>query len=152
MFETLLPTQTNIITSLCRLQYDWFIMFDCRRSDTPLIYRAVPSWFVQVESIVDKLLASNAQTYWLAHHQLWFLCFRQFNSLLRRYYSDCHYVVVLYNCIFVHFLSVPVSSLTLDIDIIGLVVTSCSSFWGGLFWGWMTTTTCAVSVAGCHLL
>jgi len=37
----------------------------CWRSDTPLIYRAVPSWFVKVESIKDKLLANNAQTYWV---------------------------------------------------------------------------------------
>ncbi|KAI8462538.1 MAG: hypothetical protein J3K34DRAFT_182080 [Monoraphidium minutum] len=37
----------------------------CWRSDTPLIYRAVPSWFVAVESIKDKLLANNTQTYWV---------------------------------------------------------------------------------------
>lgn len=37
----------------------------CWRSDTPLIYKAVPSWFVAVESIRDKLLASNAQAYWV---------------------------------------------------------------------------------------
>jgi isoleucyl-tRNA synthetase len=37
----------------------------CWRSDTPLIYRAVPSWFVRVEHMVDKLLVSNSQTYWV---------------------------------------------------------------------------------------
>lgn len=37
----------------------------CWRSDTPLIYKAVPSWFVAVESIRDKLLKNNAQTYWV---------------------------------------------------------------------------------------
>lgn len=37
----------------------------CWRSDTPLIYRAVPSWFVRVEHMVDKLLASNSTTYWV---------------------------------------------------------------------------------------
>lgn len=37
----------------------------CWRSDTPLIYKAVPSWFVAVESIRDRLLASNAQAYWV---------------------------------------------------------------------------------------
>jgi isoleucyl-tRNA synthetase len=31
----------------------------CYRSDTPLIYRAIPSWFVRVESIRDKLIANN---------------------------------------------------------------------------------------------
>jgi isoleucyl-tRNA synthetase len=37
----------------------------CWRSDTPLIYKAVPSWFVAVESIKDRLLANNAGTYWV---------------------------------------------------------------------------------------
>lgn len=37
----------------------------CWRSDTPLIYKAVPSWFVAVEAIKDKLLANNAGTYWV---------------------------------------------------------------------------------------
>ncbi|KAK4369720.1 hypothetical protein RND71_009195 [Anisodus tanguticus] len=37
----------------------------CWRSDTPLIYRAVPSWFIMVEKIKDKLLANNKQTYWV---------------------------------------------------------------------------------------
>ncbi|EKX47477.1 hypothetical protein GUITHDRAFT_157645 [Guillardia theta CCMP2712] len=37
----------------------------CWRSDTPLIYKAVPNWFVNVESIKDKLLANNAKTEWV---------------------------------------------------------------------------------------
>lgn len=37
----------------------------CYRSDTPLIYRAVPSWFVKVAPIVDKLVKNNNQTYWV---------------------------------------------------------------------------------------
>eukprot|EP00731_Ephydatia_muelleri_P007312 Em0003g1560a len=37
----------------------------CWRSETPLIYKAVPSWFIKVESIVDKLLACNKQYYWV---------------------------------------------------------------------------------------
>ena len=37
----------------------------CWRSDTPLIYKAVPSWFVAVESIKEKLLANNEETYWV---------------------------------------------------------------------------------------
>lgn len=37
----------------------------CWRSDTPLIYRAVPSWFVKVESLKEKLLENNKQTYWV---------------------------------------------------------------------------------------
>lgn len=37
----------------------------CWRSDTPLIYRAISTWFVKVEAIKDKLLANNAQTNWV---------------------------------------------------------------------------------------
>lgn len=37
----------------------------CWRSDTPLIYKAVPSWFVRVENIADKLLKNNAESYWV---------------------------------------------------------------------------------------
>lgn len=37
----------------------------CWRSDTPLIYKAVPSWFVRVEHMSQRLLAASAQTYWV---------------------------------------------------------------------------------------
>ncbi|XP_076384937.1 isoleucyl-tRNA synthetase isoform X1 [Megalopta genalis] len=37
----------------------------CWRSDTPLIYRAVPSWFIRVEAIKDKLVTANSNTYWV---------------------------------------------------------------------------------------
>lgn len=37
----------------------------CWRSETPLIYRAVPSWFVRVENIKDQLLENNKKTYWV---------------------------------------------------------------------------------------
>jgi len=37
----------------------------CWRSDTPLLYRAVPSWFVKVSEIRDRLLKNNAETYWV---------------------------------------------------------------------------------------
>ncbi|XP_048329423.1 isoleucine--tRNA ligase, cytoplasmic [Ziziphus jujuba] len=37
----------------------------CPRSKTPLIYRAVPSWFVRVEQLKDQLLENNKQTYWV---------------------------------------------------------------------------------------
>lgn len=37
----------------------------CWRSDTPLIYKAVPSWFVSVEKIKPQLLANNNLTYWV---------------------------------------------------------------------------------------
>ncbi|KAK9864727.1 hypothetical protein WJX84_010606 [Apatococcus fuscideae] len=37
----------------------------CWRSETPLIYRAVPSWFVRVEVLKERLLANNAKTSWV---------------------------------------------------------------------------------------
>jgi len=37
----------------------------CWRSDTPLIYRAIPSWFIRVEHFRDKLLENNGKTYWV---------------------------------------------------------------------------------------
>jgi len=37
----------------------------CWRSDTPLIYKAVPSWFVKVEEIRDKIVKNNNETYWV---------------------------------------------------------------------------------------
>nr|BFD63284.1 isoleucine--tRNA ligase [Bdellovibrio sp. HM001] len=40
----------------------------CYRSDTPLIYRAVSSWFVAVEKIKEELIANNKQTTWVPDH------------------------------------------------------------------------------------
>lgn len=40
----------------------------CYRSDTPLIYRAVSSWFVAVEKIKEELVAANKTTNWVPEH------------------------------------------------------------------------------------
>ena len=40
----------------------------CYRSDTPLIYRAIPSWFVRVSEMRDKLQASNEKIHWVPEH------------------------------------------------------------------------------------
>lgn len=40
----------------------------CYRSDTPLIYRAVSSWFIAVEKIKDQLIEANKQTTWVPDH------------------------------------------------------------------------------------
>eukprot|EP00917_Polyrhabdina_sp_WS-2016_P022233 GHVP01048280.1.p1 GENE.GHVP01048280.1~~GHVP01048280.1.p1 ORF type:complete len:1092 (+),score=217.28 GHVP01048280.1:19-3294(+) len=37
----------------------------CWRSDTPLIYKAVPSWFVRVEEIKDQISESNDKVNWV---------------------------------------------------------------------------------------
>lgn len=40
----------------------------CWRSDTPLIYKAVTTWFVAVEKIKEQLLESNKQIHWTPEH------------------------------------------------------------------------------------
>ena len=40
----------------------------CWRCDTPLIYRAVSTWFVRVEQMRDRLLAANRQIHWVPEH------------------------------------------------------------------------------------
>ena len=39
-------------------------VYVCCRSETPLIYKAVASWFVRVEHAQEKLLDNNTLTYW----------------------------------------------------------------------------------------
>lgn len=40
----------------------------CPRSDTPLIYRTLPSWFVKVTAVKDKLTTHNQTINWLPEH------------------------------------------------------------------------------------
>mmetsp|Transcript_39469 Transcript_39469/g.156718 ORF Transcript_39469/g.156718 Transcript_39469/m.156718 type:complete len:1155 (-) Transcript_39469:451-3915(-) len=37
----------------------------CWRSETPLIYKAVPAWFVKAEELKDKLLENNLKSSWV---------------------------------------------------------------------------------------
>ncbi|CAG2209390.1 IARS [Mytilus edulis] len=43
----------------------------CWRSETPLIYKAVPSWFVRVEQCTEQLLENNSKTYWVPENRYW---------------------------------------------------------------------------------
>ncbi|NOX50296.1 MAG: isoleucine--tRNA ligase, partial [Gammaproteobacteria bacterium] len=40
----------------------------CYRSDTPLIYRAIPSWYVNVTAVQQRLVAANEQVHWVPEH------------------------------------------------------------------------------------
>lgn len=40
----------------------------CWRSDTPLIYKAITTWFLQVEAIKDKLISANEGVHWVPEH------------------------------------------------------------------------------------
>lgn len=40
----------------------------CWRTDTPLIYRTISSWYVKVTDIVKNLVTANQEIYWLPEH------------------------------------------------------------------------------------
>jgi len=40
----------------------------CPRSDTPIIYRTIDSWYVKVEQMRDKLVAANQEIHWVPEH------------------------------------------------------------------------------------
>lgn len=40
----------------------------CWRCSSPLIYRAVSSWFVSIEPVKQKMLAANSTVFWVPHH------------------------------------------------------------------------------------
>ncbi|EUD67640.1 isoleucyl-tRNA synthetase [Plasmodium inui San Antonio 1] len=40
----------------------------CWRSDTPLIYRAIPAWFIRVSNSTKELVKNNETTYWIPYH------------------------------------------------------------------------------------
>lgn len=40
----------------------------CPRSDTPIIYRTIDSWYVRVEQMRDRLIAANQQIKWVPGH------------------------------------------------------------------------------------
>jgi isoleucyl-tRNA synthetase len=66
----------------------------CYRSGLPLMYRAVPSWFVDVDKIKAKLLASNEQINWTPDHikhgrfGKWLENAREWNIARTRYWGN----------------------------------------------------------------
>ena len=40
----------------------------CWRTDTPLIYKSIPTWFVRVDAIKDLLLQGNSTIHWVPEH------------------------------------------------------------------------------------
>ena len=65
----------------------------CPRSKTPLIQRAVPSWFIKVESIVPQLLENLQQTHWvprqvgMGRFYQWLAAARDWNVSRNRYWG-----------------------------------------------------------------
>lgn len=65
----------------------------CPRSKTPLIQRAVPSWFIKVESVVPQLLENLKQTRWVPENvgmgrfYRWLEAARDWNVSRNRYWG-----------------------------------------------------------------
>lgn len=60
----LLKSQGKVVhQGTCHHRYPF-----CPRSDTPLIYKVVTTWFVAVEKIKGRLLAANEQIHWTPFH------------------------------------------------------------------------------------
>ena len=65
----------------------------CPRSKTPLIQRAVPSWFIKVEIFVPQMLANLEQTHWvpkevgMGRFYKWITAARDWNVSRNRYWG-----------------------------------------------------------------
>lgn len=65
----------------------------CYRSDTPLIYRAVPSWFIKIPQIVPQMLENISTQHWTpgfvkeARFRNWIVNARDWNVSRNRYWG-----------------------------------------------------------------
>ena len=67
-FKTIDPDVINILKERNRMIYAGKITHSypfCYRTETPLLYRAIPSWFVKIEDLREKLVEVNNSTYWV---------------------------------------------------------------------------------------
>jgi len=66
----------------------------CWRSETPLIYRAVPGWFIKVEQMIPDLLKNNEESYWVPEFvkqkrfHNWLANARDWNVSRNRYWGN----------------------------------------------------------------
>ncbi len=67
----------------------------CYRTDTPLIYKAIPTWFVRVESMRDRLVALNDEIHWVPEYVgsrrfgNWLADARDWAVSRNRYWGSC---------------------------------------------------------------
>ena len=65
----------------------------CWRSDTPLLYRAVPSWFIKISPIIPQMLENIARSHWVPsfikekRFANWISSARDWNISRNRYWS-----------------------------------------------------------------
>ena len=67
----------------------------CERTDTPLIYRAIDAWYVQVEDLREDMLANNAEVHWMPDHvgtkrfANWLADAKDWNISRNRFWGSC---------------------------------------------------------------
>ncbi len=67
----------------------------CYRTDTPLIYKAIPTWFVHVESIRERMVELNQSIHWVPEHVgdkrfgNWLADARDWAVSRNRYWGSC---------------------------------------------------------------
>ncbi len=67
----------------------------CYRTGTPLIYKAIPTWFVAVESFRDRMVELNEQVHWVPEHVgsrrfgNWLANARDWAISRNRYWGSC---------------------------------------------------------------
>jgi isoleucyl-tRNA synthetase len=70
VFEANTPIIRDLRAGGALIRHDSYVHSypHCWRTDTPLIYKAVTSWFVQVTAIRDRMLALNQDITWVPAH------------------------------------------------------------------------------------
>ncbi len=67
----------------------------CERTETPLIYRAIDAWYVRVEDLRERLLASNAAVRWMPDYvgerrfANWLAEAKDWNISRNRFWGSC---------------------------------------------------------------
>ena len=67
----------------------------CERTDTPLIYRAIDAWYVQVEDLREDLIANNKAVRWIPEHVgegrfgNWLSDAKDWNISRNRFWGSC---------------------------------------------------------------
>ena len=67
----------------------------CWRTGTPLIYKAIPTWFVNVEKISERMVELNSQTHWVPgfigekRFSNWLADARDWAISRNRYWGSC---------------------------------------------------------------
>ena len=67
----------------------------CERTDTPLIYRAIPAWYIRVEDLHERFAKNNAPVAWMPEYvgekrfENWLEGARDWNVSRNRFWGSC---------------------------------------------------------------